>query len=129
MNFSFDNFNVSPSCRTPVPTNYPKNLHPRELCLCYSNPCHSSGDCLLWGLFFNFSYGQINTNFSSQGFESYSNSYTLNWNNHSDFAWYAHATGKYALQTNESHHPEYLQLNNHSSMPSLYNHPPQESLV
>ena len=25
MNFPFDDFNVSPSCSTPAPTNYPKN--------------------------------------------------------------------------------------------------------
>jgi hypothetical protein len=37
--------------------------------------------------------------------------------------------GNYALQSYELHHPKYLQLNNHSSMPSSYNLPPQESLV
>jgi hypothetical protein len=42
--------------------------------------------------------------------------------------WYAHATGNYALQSHELHHREYPQFNNHSSMPSSYNHPPQESL-
>jgi hypothetical protein len=25
MNFPFSDFNVSPNCRTPAPTNYPKN--------------------------------------------------------------------------------------------------------
>jgi hypothetical protein len=35
----------------------------------------------------------------------------------------------YALQPDELHHPEYPQFNTHSSMPSLYNHPPQWSLV
>ena len=30
MSLPFNNFNVSPSCRTPTPTNYPKILHPHE---------------------------------------------------------------------------------------------------
>jgi hypothetical protein len=128
MNFPFGDFNVSLSCRTPAPTNYPQNLHPHEPCL-YCNPYHSSGDCPSWGQFTNFSFEQINTNFFSQGFESHSNPHTPNRDNYFDFLWYAHGMGNYALQTNEPHHPEYPQLNNHSSMPSSYNHPSQESLV
>jgi hypothetical protein len=129
MSLLFNNFIVSPSCRMLNPTNHHKNLHPHEPCLCCSSPRHSSGDCPQWGQLSNFSYGQINTNFFGQGFESQSNSYTLNRNNHSDVSWYAHATGNYALESNELRYPEYLQFNTHSSMPSLYNHPPQESLV
>jgi hypothetical protein len=104
-------------------------LHPHELCLGYSSLYHSFSDCPHWGQFFNFSYGQLNTGFSGQGFESHYNSYTPNRDNHFDVPWYAHASGNYALQPNELHHPEYSQFNTHSSMPSLYNHPPQESLV
>ena len=37
--------------------------------------------------------------------------------------------GNYAFQSDELHHPEYLQFNTHSSMPSSYNHSPQVSLV
>ena len=108
MNFPICDFNVSPSRRTLAPTNYPQNFHPHEPCLCCSSPYHSSGNCSHWGQFFNFSYGQMNTNFPSQGFESHSNSYTLNWNNHSDLLWSACATGNYALQFDELHHLEYL---------------------
>jgi hypothetical protein len=107
MNFTFGDFNVSPRCRTLAPTNFPQNLHSHGPYLCYSNPYHSSIDCPSRGQFFNFSYGQMNTNFSSQGFESHSNSYTLNRNNHSDISWYAHATGNYAFQSFELHHSEY----------------------
>jgi hypothetical protein len=78
MNFSFGDFNVSPSCRPPAPNNYPQNLHLHEPYLCCFNPYHSSSDCPSWGQFSNFSYKQMNTNFSSQGFESHSNSYTSN---------------------------------------------------
>ena len=107
MSLPFNNFNVNPSCRTPNPTNYPTNLHLHEPCLCCSSPYYSLGDCPHWGQFSNFSYGQINTNFSSQGFESHSNSYTSNQNNHSDVPWYAHAMGNYSPQVDELHHPEY----------------------
>jgi hypothetical protein len=37
--------------------------------------------------------------------------------------------GNYALQSYELYHLEYPQLNNHSSIPSSYNHHSQESLV
>ena len=129
MSLPFNNFSVSPSCRTLALTNYPKNLQPHELCLGCSSPHHSSSDCPHWRQFSNFSYGQLNTNFSGQGFESHSNSYTPNRNNHSDVLWYAHAMRNYALQSDELHHPKYSQFNTHSSMPSSYNHSPQESLV
>ena len=94
-----------------------------------SSPYHNAGDCPHWRQFINFSYGQLNTNFSDQGFESHSNSYTPNPKNHSDVSCFGHAMGNYAVQSNELHHSEYSQFNTHSSMPSSYNHPPQESLV
>jgi hypothetical protein len=125
MSLLFDNYDVSPSCRTQNPT----NLHPHKLCLGCSSPHHNSGDCPHWGQFTNFSYGQLNTNFSYEGFESRSNSYTPNRNNHSDVSGYAHTSRNYALQSNGLHHFEYPQFNSHSSMPSSYNPPPQESLV
>ena len=129
MNFPFSDFNVFLSYRTLASTNYPKNLHPHEPCLCCSNPYHSLGECPSWGQFSNFSCVQVNTNFSSQGFKSHSNSYTTNRNNYSDFSCYAQATRNYALQSYKLHYPEYSQLNNHSSIPSSYNHPPKKSLV
>ena len=103
MSLPFSNFNVFPSHRTSNST----NLHPYELCLGCSSPYNSSSDCPHWGQFTNFSYGQLNTNFSDQGFESHSNSYTPNRDNHSDVSWYAHALGNYAFQPDELHHPEY----------------------
>jgi hypothetical protein len=112
MSLPFNNFNVNPSCRTSNPTNYPKNLYPHKPCL------GCSGDCLHWGQF---------TNFSSQGFESHSNSYTPNRNNHSDFLWQAHATGNYSPQVDELHHPEYPQFDNQFSTPSSYGYPPKLS--
>ena len=125
MSIPFNYFDVSPSCRTSNPS----NLHPHELCLACSSPYHNASDCRHWGQFTNFSYGQLNTNFSDQRFESHSNSYTPNQNNHSDVSWFAHVMGNYALQYDELHHLEYPQFNTHSSMPSSYNHHPQESLV
>jgi hypothetical protein len=115
---SFNNFSVSP-----------KNLHSYELCLGCSSPYHNSSDCPHWGQFSNFSYGQLNTNFFGQGFESHSNSHTPNGDNHFEVSWYAHASGNYALHPEELHHPEILQFNTHSSMPSSDKHLPQESLV
>ena len=103
MSLPFINFNVSPSCRTSNPT----NVHPHELCLACFSPYHNAGDRPHWGQFTNFSYGQLNTNFSDQGFESQSNSYTLNRNNYSDVLWFAHVMGNYALLSDELHHPEY----------------------
>ena len=120
MSLPFINFNVSPSCRTSNPT----NLRPHELCLACSSPYHNAGDSPHWGQFTNFLYEQPNTNFSDQRFESHSNSYIPNQNNHSNVSWYALASGNYALQSDEQHHPEYLQFNTHSSMLSLYNRPP-----
>ena len=108
MSLLFNNFYVSPSCKTPNPTNYPHNFNPHEPCSHYSNPYHSLGDYPHWGQFSNFSHEQMNTNFSSLGFESNSNFYNPDWRNHSDFSWQAHATGNYAPQSPELHHPEYL---------------------
>jgi hypothetical protein len=77
MNFSLSDFNVSPSYRTPAPTNYPQNFHPYGPCSYCFNPYHSSGNCPSWGQFFNFSHEQMNINFSSSGFELNFNFYTL----------------------------------------------------
>jgi hypothetical protein len=60
---------------------------------------------------------------------SHSNSYTPNRDNYYDVSWYAYASRNYALKSDELHHPEYPQFNTHSSIPSSYNRPPQESLV
>ena len=98
MNFSFGNFNASPSCRTPAPTNYSHNFYPHASCSYCSNPHHQIGNCPSYGLLSNFSYEQTNTNFSSHVFESNSNFYNPNWSNHSDFLWQAHAIGNYAPQ-------------------------------
>ena len=103
MSLPFNYFDVFPSCRTSNPT----NVHPHELYLVCSSPYHNAGDCPHWGQFTNFSYEQLNTDFSDRGFESHSNSYTLNQNNHYDVSWYALASGNYALQLDELPHPEY----------------------
>ena len=127
MSLPFSNFNVSPSCRTPTPTNYSENFNPHEPYSHCSNPYHSLGDCPHWGQFSNFSHEQMNTNFSSSGSELNSNFYTPDWSNHFDFSWQAHATGNYAPQVDELHHPEYLQFDNQFSTPSSCNYPPQGS--
>jgi hypothetical protein len=74
MSLPFDYFNV-----------FPTTLHPHEPCLHCSSPYHSLGDCPHWGQFSKFSNEQLNTSFSSPGFESNSNFYNLDWSNHSDF--------------------------------------------
>jgi hypothetical protein len=127
MSLSFKNFNVFPSCRTPNPTNYPKNFHPHEPCSHCSNPHHSLGDCPHWGQFSNFSYEQMNTNFSNPRFELNSNFYNPDWSNHFDFSWQAHATGNYAPQSYGLHHSEYPQSNNPFFDPSSYDYPPKQS--
>jgi hypothetical protein len=123
MSLPFNYFNVFPSCRTPNPTNF----HPHELCSHCSNPYHSLGDCPHWGQFSNFSHEQMNTSFSSPGFESNSNFYNPDWSNHSDFSWHAHAMGNYAPKVDELHHPDYLQFDNQVSCHSSYDYPPKES--
>jgi hypothetical protein len=122
MSLPLINFDVSPSSRTSNPTNYP-----HELCLACSSPYHNAGDCPHWGQFTNFSCGQLNTNFSDQGFESHSNSYTPNRDNHYDVSWFALATGNYTPQVDELHHPEYPQFDNHVSSHSSYDYPPEKS--
>jgi hypothetical protein len=82
MSLPFNNFDVFPSCRMPNPTNF----YPHESCSHYSSPYHSLGDYPHWGQFSNFSHEQMNTNFSSLGFESNSNFYNPDWSNHSDFS-------------------------------------------
>jgi hypothetical protein len=81
MSLPFNYFDVSPSGRTPNPINF----HPHEPCSHCSSPYHSLGDCPHWGQFSNFSHEQLNTSFSSPGFESVSNFYNPDWSNHSDF--------------------------------------------
>jgi len=128
MDFSFDNYNnfsvqiTSPSGRTPAPTNYTHNFYPHKPCSYCSDLYHSSSCCPSWGQRSNFSYEQMNTNFSKRGFDSNSNFYNPDWNNHSDFSWQAQATGNYAPQYHELHHPEYPQFDNQSSHPLSYNY-------
>jgi hypothetical protein len=89
MNFPFDAFNnfsiqyASHSCRETDPTNYPQNFYPHGLCSYCPNPSHISSNCPSWGQFSNFSYEQMNTNFSSPGFESNLNFYNPDWDNYS----------------------------------------------
>jgi hypothetical protein len=98
MNFHFNDFNhfsiqhAFPSCRTPAPNNYPKKFYPHEPCSYYSNPYHCYSNCPSWGRVSSFSYEQINTSFSSSGFDLNSNFYNSDWSNQSDFSWQAHAT-------------------------------------
>ena len=128
MSLPFNNFYVSPSCRTPNPTNYPQNFNPREPCSHCSNPNHSLGNCPHWEQFSNFSHEQMNTNFSSPGFESNSNFYyNLDWSNHFDFSWQAHAIGNYAPQVDELQHPDYPQFDNQFSTLSSYDYPHKQS--
>jgi hypothetical protein len=103
MSLPFNYFDVSPSCRTPNPTNF----HPHELCSHCSSPYHSLGDCPHWGQFSNFSHEQMSTSFFSPGFESNSNFYNTDWSNHSDFSWHVHATENFAPQSYGLHHLEY----------------------
>jgi hypothetical protein len=105
----------------------PTNFHPHEPCSHCSSPYHSLGDCPHWGQFSNFSNEQLNTSFSSPGFESNSNFYNPDWSNHSDFSWHDHATEDFAPQVDELHHPEYPQFDNHFSSHSSYDYPPEKS--
>jgi hypothetical protein len=57
----------------------------------------------------------MNINFSSLGFDSNSNVYNLDWNNHSNFSWQAQAIENCAPHFHELHHPEYPQFNDQSS--------------
>jgi hypothetical protein len=123
MSLPFNYFNFSPSCRTPNPTNF----HPHELCSHCSNPYHSLGDYPHWGQFSNFSHEQMNTSFSSLGFETNSNFYNPDWNNHPDFSWQAHATENYAPQVDELHHPDYPQFDNQFSSHPSYDYLPKQS--
>jgi hypothetical protein len=116
MSLPFDIYDVSPT-----------TLHPHEPCSHCSSPYHSLGDCPHWGQFSNFSHEQLNTSFSSPGFESNSNFYNPDWSNHSDFSWHDHATKNFAPQVDELHHPEYPQFDNHFSSHSSYDYPPEKS--
>jgi hypothetical protein len=68
----------------------------------------------------------VKANFSNPGFDSNSNFYKPDCSNHFDFSRQAQATGNYAPQYHDQHHPEYQQFNNQSSHPSSYNYPVQE---
>jgi hypothetical protein len=70
---------------------------------------------------------QMNTNFSSLGFESNSNFYNLDWSNYPNFSWQAQAMGNCAPQFHELHHREYSQFENQVFHPSSYDHLPQKS--
>jgi hypothetical protein len=132
MDFSYDNYNnfsaqhASPSGRTPAPINYTHNFYPYKPCSYCSNPYHSSSNCPSWGQCSNFSYEQMNTNFSSLGFDSNSNVYNSYWSNPSNFSWQAQAMRDCAPQPQELHHPEYSQFNRQSSYHSSYNYPAQK---
>jgi hypothetical protein len=123
MSLPFNNLDISPSCRMPNPTNF----YPNEPCLHCSSPYHSLGDYPHWGQFSNFSHEQMNTNFSSFGFESNSNFYNPDWSNHSDFSWHAHVTENYAPKSYGLHHLEYPQSDNPFSDPLSYDYPPKKS--
>jgi hypothetical protein len=123
MSLPFNKFDVSPSCRTPSPTNF----HPHKPCSHCFIPYHSLGDCPHWEQFSNFSHKQSNTNFSRLGFESNSNFYNSNWSNHFDFSWHAHATENYAPQVDELHHLDYLQFDNQFSSYPSYDYSPKQS--
>ena len=127
MNFPVGNFYASHSGRMPNPTKYLQNFHPHRPCSYCFSPCHSFDNCPSWGQYSNFSHEQMNINFFSPGSESNFNFYTPDWSNHSNFSWQAHATGNYAPQVDELHHPEYSQFDNQVPIPSSCNHPPQDS--
>jgi len=99
------------------------NYHPYGPCSCCSDPHHCAGNCPSSGQFYNFPYEQMNTNFSSPGFDSNSNFYNPDWRNHSDFSWQAQAMGNYSPQFQEMHHSKYQQFDDQSSHPSSHNNP------
>jgi hypothetical protein len=69
----------------------------------------------------------MNTSFSSPEFETNSNFYNPDWNNHPNFLWQAHAMKNYAPQVDELHHPDYPQFDNQFSSHPSYNYPPKQS--
>jgi hypothetical protein len=129
MDFYFDDYSnffaqhALPSGRTPAPTNYPYSFNSHEPCSYCSDSYHSASNCPSWGQFYNFPYEQMNTNFSSPGFDSNSNFYNSDWSNHSNFSWQAQAMGNCAPQFQKLHHSEYLQFDDQSSHPSSHNYP------
>jgi hypothetical protein len=104
------------------------NYHPYGSCSCCSDPHHCASNYPSWGQFHNFSYEQMNTNFSNPEFNSNLNFYNPDWSNHSDFSWRAQAMENCAPQFQELHHPEYLQFENQVLNPSSYDPFPQKSL-
>jgi hypothetical protein len=103
------------------------NCHPYGPCSYCSDPYHSASNCPSLRQFCNFSYEQMNINFSNSGFNSNSNFYNPRWSNHPDFSWQAQAMENCAPQFQELHHPEYLQFENLVLHPSSYDHFPQTS--
>jgi hypothetical protein len=87
MDFSFDDYSnfsaqhVSPNGRTLTLTNYPHNFYSHGPCSYCSDPYHNASNCLSWGQFCNLSCEQMNTNFSSLGFDYDSNVYNPDWSN------------------------------------------------
>jgi hypothetical protein len=132
MDFSYDNYNnfsaqhASPSGRTPAPINYTHNFYPHKPCSYCSNLYHSSCNCPYWGQGSNFSYEQMNRNFSSSGFDSNSNFCNPDWSDHSDFSWQHQAMGNCAPQPQELHHLEYSQFKNQVLHPSSYDPLPKK---
>jgi hypothetical protein len=118
---------VSPSGRTPAPTNYTHNFYPHKPCSYCFNLYHHVSDCLASRQFSNSSWEQMNTNFSSPRFKSNSNFYNSDWSNHSNFSWQTQATRNYAPPHNELHYPKYLQFENQVLNPSSYDPLPQRS--
>jgi hypothetical protein len=129
MDSYFDNYcdfsahHASPSGRTPAPSNYPYNFYPQEPSSYCSDPYHSASNCHSWGQFCNHSFEQMNSNFSSPGFESNSNFYNPDWSNYLDFSWQAQVMGNSAPLYLDPHHLKYPQFDNQSSHPSSYNYP------
>jgi hypothetical protein len=123
MSLPLNYFNVSPSGRPPDPTNF----YSHEPCSHCSSPYHSIGDCPHWGQFSNFSHEQLNTSFSSPEFESNSNFYKSDWDNHSDFSWHNHAIENFAPQVDELQNPDYPQFDNQFSSYPSYHYPPKQS--
>jgi hypothetical protein len=102
------------------------NYHPYGPCSYCSDPYHSASNCPSRGQFYNPSYEQMNTNFSSLGFDSNYNFYNPDWRNHSNFSWQTQAMGNCATQYHDLHHPKNPQFNHQSSPPSSYNYQGQE---
>jgi hypothetical protein len=94
-----------------TPSHVSHTYTPHKPCSYCSNPYHSDNNCPSWGQFSDFSYEQMNTNFSNLRYDSNSNFYNPDWSNQSDFSWSTQTTGNYAPQFQELHHSDYSQFN------------------